>query len=171
MPAIRSLYALLVDEIKDLFYAETALVKALPKMARAAANDQLRACFRDHLKETKVHVMRLKRVARLLDVTPTGKVCHAMVGLIREGEEALKAAGPDAVRDANLVGAAQRIEHYEIAAYGTARAFAQKLGEVEVAALLKETLDEEGAADKKLTAISRQVNDEALYASSELDAA
>jgi ferritin-like metal-binding protein YciE len=164
MPALHSLHDLLVDEIKDLFYAENALVKALPRMARAATNDQLRAGFRDHLKETKVHVARLKHVARLLSATPTGKVCHAIVGLVREGDEAIKTAAPEAVRDANLIGAAQRIEHYEIAAYGTARAFAQQLGEIEVAALLQETLDEEGGANRTLTTISRQVNDEAANA-------
>lgn len=162
MPAILSLHDLLLDEIRDLYHAENALVKALPKMAKAAANDQLKAGFRQHLKETKIHVLRLKQIAKLLGKKPTGKVCHAMNGLIREGEDAIKAKSPEAVRDANLIGAAQRIEHYEMAAYGTARTLARKLGETEVAILLQETLDEESATDKKLTQIAQQVNDEAL---------
>lgn len=164
MAAILTLHDLLIDEIKDLYYAENALVAAMPQMAQAAANDQLRVGFRDHLKQTRFHVLRLKRVAQLLGTSPTGKVCHAMVGLIREGVDAIKSTPAGGVRDANLIGAAQRIEHYEMAAYGTARTFARKLGELEVASLLQETLDEEGETDKKLTAIARNVNDEAANA-------
>lgn len=167
MPAILSLHDLLLDEVRDLYHAENQLVKVLPKMAKAATNDQLKAGFRQHLKETKVHVLRLKRVAKLLGAKPTGKVCHAIIGLIREAEDAIKTRSPDAVRDANLIGAAQRIEHYEMAAYGTARTFARKLGETEVAILLQETLDEEGATDKKLTQVAQQVNDEAANTAAE----
>jgi ferritin-like metal-binding protein YciE len=167
MPALLSLHDLLVDEIRDLFHAENALVKAIPKLAKAATNVQLRQGLLAHLKQTKIHVLRLKRIAKLLGTRPTGKTCHAMAGLIREAEDAIGATGPDEVRDANIIGAAQRIEHYEVSAYGTARTFAQKLGEIEAAALLQETLDEERETDRQLTAIARQVNDEAANADSE----
>ncbi len=167
MPAINSLKELLIDEVKDLYSAEKHLVKALPKMAKAASNEDLKEGFQDHLDQTKVHVERLEKVAKLLGVSPSGKTCHAIVGLVEEGDEAIEVDAPDSIRDAYLIGAAQRVEHYEMAAYGTARAFAEKLGEEEIAALLQETLNEEGDANKKLTALANGINDEAANTEAE----
>ena len=157
-----SLRELLVDEIKDIYHAENQLIKALPKMAKAAVNPELKAGFTEHLAQTKVHVERLEKVFKLLDEPVKGKLCHAMKGLLEEGAEAIEDNDPSAVRDAQLIGAAQRVEHYEIAAYGTVRTFAKDLGETEVARILQETLDEEGATDKKLTKIASIVNREAM---------
>jgi ferritin-like metal-binding protein YciE len=161
MSKIKSLEALLIDELKDLYSAESQLIKALPKMADAASNPDLKKAFEGHLVETRGHAERLAKAAKLLDTTPGGKTCHAMKGLIEEGGEAIDADAPDSVRDANLIGAAQRVEHYEMAAYGCARAFALKLGKSDIAALLQKTLDEEGAANKKLTSIAGTVNEDA----------
>lgn len=161
MAALNTLKDLLIDELKDLHNAETQLVKALPKMAKAASSDELRSGFNEHLEQTKGHVDRLEQALRVLNASAKGKTCHAMKGLVDEGAEAIDTDGPDAVRDANLIGAAQRVEHYEIAAYGTARAFAETLGENEVAGLLQATLEEEGATNKKLTEISEAINEEA----------
>ena len=162
MPSILTLHALLIDEIKDLYHAENQLLKALPKMAKAAANPDLKAGFTGHLAQTRTHVTRLAESLKLLGLPPKGKPCHAMIGLVEEGGEAIAMKGPAVVRDAALIGAAQRVEHYEMAGYGTARAFAQALGENQVAALLQETLDEEGDTNKKLTQISNTVNADAL---------
>jgi ferritin-like metal-binding protein YciE len=156
-----NLRELLVEEIKDIYYAEKQLTKALPKMAKAAQNPDLKAGFTQHLAETNGHVERLEKVFSLLDKPAKGKTCHAMVGLIKEGAEAIEDNDASPVRDAQLIGAAQRVEHYEMAAYGTAVAFAKQVGEKEVAALLQQTLDEEGATNKKLTALSKQVNADA----------
>ena len=161
MPA-ENLQELLIEELKDIYNAENQLVKALPKMAKAAVNEKLKGGFLTHLAETKGHVERLERVFRLLDEPVKGKTCKAMKGLIEEGSEAIEDNDPGAVRDACLIGAAQRVEHYEIAAYGTVRAMAELLGENEVASLLKQTEDEEGATDKKLTAVSKEVNRDAI---------
>ncbi len=161
MSELSSLRDLLVDEIKDLYSAENQLLKALPKMVKAASNEELKAGFTEHLEQTKEHAARLERAAELLGESPKGKVCHAMQGLVEEGAEAIELEAPDAVRDAALIGAAQRVEHYEIAAYGTAHAFAVEIGEDEVAALLEETLSEEGETDKKLTELSESINAEA----------
>jgi len=158
---MNSLKELLVDELKDLYNAETQLVKALPDMADCASNPDLKAGIAAHLEQTRGHVDRLEQCFRILGEKANGKTCHAMKGLVEEAQEALDQNGSDAVRDAQLIGAAQRVEHYEIAAYGTARAFAETLGEDEVAQLLQETLDEEGAANKQLTAIALTVNQEA----------
>jgi ferritin-like metal-binding protein YciE len=162
MSKIKSLEALLIDELKDLYSAESQLIKALPKMADAASNPDLKKAFEGHLVETRGHAQRLEKAAKLLGTAPGGKTCHAMKGLIEEGGEAIDAEAPDSVRDANLIGAAQRVEHYEMAAYGCARAFALKLGKSDIAALLQETLDEEGAANKKLTTIAGTVNEDAF---------
>lgn len=167
MPALKNLRDLLVDELRDLHSAETQLVKALPKMAKAASNDELREGFEEHLEQTKEHVDRLERCFKLLGATAKGKTCHAMKGLVEEGSEAIETEAPDTIRDANLIGAAQRVEHYEIAAYGTARAFAETLGETKVADLLQDTLDEEGETDKRLTALAEQINEEAGAADEE----
>ncbi len=167
MASISSLRDLLVDELKDLYSAETQLVKALPKMAKAASNEELKEGFEQHLEETRGHVDRLDRALKILGANAKGKTCAAMKGLVEEGSEAIEEDAPDALRDAKLIGAAQRVEHYEIAAYGTARAFAETLGETKVADLLQDTLDEEGETDKKLTALAQTVNEEANSASAE----
>lgn len=167
MPALKSLRDLLVDELRDLHSAESQLVKALPKLAKAASNDELREGFEEHLEQTKEHVDRLDRCFKILGANAKGKTCHAMKGLIEEGSEAMEVDAPDMIRDANLIGAAQRVEHYEIAAYGTARSFAETLGETKIASLLQDTLDEEGDTDKRLTALAEQINKEASAADEE----
>lgn len=168
MSSIPTLHALLIDEVKDLFFAENHLIKALPKMAKAATNFDLKAGFTGHLAETRGHVARLTRALKILGQPAKGKTCHAMLGLIKEGAEAIATKGPAAVRDAALIGAAQRVEHYEMAGYGTARAFAQALGENQVADLLQATLDEEHATNEKLTKISLAVNADALAAGGQI---
>ena len=149
-----SLADLMEDELKDLFSAEHQLLKALPRMAKKAASTDLRAAFTSHLSETEGHVKRLEQIGQILNCTLGGKKCKAMEGLVNEGKEVLEEDGEPSVIDAALIGAAQRVEHYEIAAYGTARAMASQLGKTDVVALLQKTLDEEGAADKKLTSIA-----------------
>lgn len=161
MSTTPTLHALLIHELKDLFYAEKHLLKALPKMAKAATNPELKAGFSSHLAQTRAQVTRLTEALKILGLPAKGKVCHAMLGLIEEGADAIGLKGPAAVRDAALISAAQRVEHYEIAGYGTARAFAHAVGEDRVATLLQQTLDEEGDTNKQLTAISETVNAEA----------
>lgn len=145
---------LLEDALKDLYSAEKQLTKALPKMAKKASSDDLVEAFTSHLEETEGHVQRLEQIGQQLEIKLSGKVCKAMQGLIEEGKEVLEEDGDPSVIDAALIGAAQRVEHYEIAAYGTTRAIAEKLGHSKVVKLLQATLDEEGAADKKLSGIS-----------------
>lgn len=157
-----SLKNLLIEEIQDLYDAEKNLVKALPKMAKAAQNDNLKTGLTEHLEETREHVARLDRVFKLLGEKAKAKPCPAMKGLIEEGSEAFEEKDASALRDAQIIGSAQRIEHYEMAAYGTARSLAETLGEDDVAELLQATLDEEGAANEKLTTISAVVNEAAL---------
>ncbi len=164
MSSVSSLKELLIEELQDLHSAESQLIKALPKMAKAASNPTLKQGFLDHLEQTKGHAERLKRALAILDETPGGKTCQAMKGLVKEGAEAIDEEAPDAIRDANLIGAAQRVEHYEMAGYGTSRAFAQALGEREIVSLLTKTYDEEVATDKKLTVVSKKVNAAALAA-------
>ena len=147
---------LLKDHLKDLYSAENQLVKALPKMAKAASDDELKKAIEAHLEETKGQVERLDKIGQVLDITLTGKKCAAMEGLIEEGKEVLEMEAPEFVMDFAIIGAAQRVEHYEMAAYGTARALAEHLGHDKVVKLLQETLDEEGAADKKLTDIAME---------------
>jgi ferritin-like metal-binding protein YciE len=170
MNSITTLRDLLVDELRDLYHAENQLVKALPKMAKASSDPDLKAAFTGHLAETKGHVERLAQAFKILGVPMKGKICHAMVGLVEEGGEAIEAKAPPSVRDANLIGAAQRVEHYEMAAYGTAKAFARALNEGKVLALLQATLEEEAAANEKLTKISGSVNVDALHAETEASA-
>lgn len=167
MASITTLKDLLVEELRDLHSAESQLVKALPKMAKAASNEELKEGFSQHLEETRGHVDRLDRALKILGASGKGKTCHAMKGLVEEGNEGIDLKAPDAIRDAYLIGAAQRVEHYEIAAYGTARAFAETLGETKIADLLQDTLDEEGETDKKLTALAQSVNEEANAAGEE----
>jgi len=153
-----SLHDLFVEELKDLYNAENQLTKALPKMAKAASFEGLRTAFKDHLAETQHQVERLETIFKQLEASPKGKKCKAMMGLIEEGKEVIDADGEDAVKDAALIAAAQRVEHYEIAGYGTVRTYAELLGFEEAAKLLQETLDEEAAADEKLTEIARNIN-------------
>lgn len=157
MASLNSIEDLLVQEIKDLYSAENQLIKALPKMAKAASNPDLKAGFEQHLEETKEHVDRLEKVAELLDATPRGKSCKAMKGLIEEGSEAISEDGEDSIRDLAIIVAAQKVEHYEIAGYGSARTMAEMLGLDEVAELLQQTLDEEGATDQKLTEVAMAI--------------
>lgn len=149
-----NLNALLGEQIKDLYSAENQLLKALPKMAKAATNDSLRECFEAHLEETKIHVERLQEIARILKISPGEKKCKAMEGLLEEGKEVLEEDGNDACIDAALIISAQKVEHYEISSYGSASAIAEHLGEDEIMELLEATLEEEEAADMKLTDIS-----------------
>jgi ferritin-like metal-binding protein YciE len=156
---MESLHELLVHEVKDLYSAENQLVKALPRMAKNAHNAELRQAFEQHLRQTEEHARRLERVAERLEAKPRGKKCVGMEGLIEEGKELLSEDAEAEVLDAGLIGAAQKVEHYEIAAYGTARAHAEQLGYQDVASTLQKTLDEESEANELLTAIAeRMVN-------------
>src|SRR4051812_14555584 len=149
---------LLVDELKDLFSAENQLTKALPKMAKAATSDELRSAFETHLEETETHVARLEKIGKQLGESLKGKKCKAMEGLIEEGKEKMEEDAEDSLLDLGLIGAAQKVEHYEIAGYGTARTLAEICGENGIAKILQETLDEEGETDKKLTDIAMELN-------------
>ena len=162
---MESLQELLSHELSDLYSAENQLLKALPKMAKAAASPELKAAFEEHFEETKGQVERLNSVFEKLGEGPKRKKCKAMEGLIEEGSEMIEMEGDDAVKDAALIAAAQRVEHYEMAGYGCVRTFATLLGLDDVAELLQETLDEEGNADKKLTEIAETtINVEATSA-------
>jgi ferritin-like metal-binding protein YciE len=152
---LNSLQDLFVNQIQDLYDAENRLVEALPKMADAAHSPQLKQAFQSHLEETRGHVTRLEQVFEALGQPPKRETCQAMKGLIAEGEEAIKAKGDPAVKDAALIAAAQRVEHYEMAGYGTARTFAEQLAQDRSAAVLEQTLKEEKAADQKLNAIAK----------------
>jgi ferritin-like metal-binding protein YciE len=154
-----SLRDLLLEELRDLYNAETQLLDALPKMAEAANSPELRSAFEHHLQETEEQVSRLDDIFRLLEEKSSGETCEAMKGLIKEGETLINAQGDPAVRDAGLIGAAQRVEHYEMAGYGTARTLALRLGQKQIADALQATLNEEAQADQKLTSIAEgQVN-------------
>lgn len=155
--ALDSLHDLYVEELKDLYSAENQLLKALPRMAKAASSEELRAAFTEHLAVTQKQVERLDRIFEGLGASPKGKKCKAMEGLIEEGKEVTQEDGAPSVIDAALIAAAQRVEHYEMAGYGCVRTFANLLGYEEAAALLQETLDEEGEADKKLTELAETV--------------
>jgi ferritin-like metal-binding protein YciE len=156
---------LLIDELKDLYNAENQIIKALPKMAKAAGSSDLRRAFERHLEETRRQVERLDQIGEQLEVKLTGKKCHGMEGLIEEGKEIMSQDLEANALDAGLIGAAQKVEHYEIAAYGTARAHAEMLGYTKVARLLQQTLNEEGATDKKLTQLAESIiNVEAVEA-------
>jgi ferritin-like metal-binding protein YciE len=156
------LHDLFEDQIKDLYSAENQIIRALPKMAKNASNPQLAAAFEKHLEETRGHVTRLEQIAEELEFTPKGKKCKGAEGLIEEGKEVIEEFDEDTL-DAGMIGAAQKIEHYEMAAYGTARAHADLLGYRKAARLLQQTLDEEMRTDKKLTQLAEGiVNVEAL---------
>lgn len=163
-----SLHDLYVEELRDLYNAENQLLKALPRMAKAATAPELKAAFTEHLTVTQGQVQRLDRIFTELGVKATGKKCKAMEGLIAEGKEIMEEDGEPAVIDAALIGAAQRVEHYEIAGYGTVRTFARLLGYTAAEKLLQQTLDEEGEADKTLTELAETViNPEAEEAEEE----
>jgi ferritin-like metal-binding protein YciE len=149
-----SLNDLYITELKDIYSAEKQILKALPKMIKAANNEKLAAGFEEHLGETESQVERLEQIFKNLGASPTGHACAAMKGILEEGSEMIKADGDEDVIDAALIGAAQRVEHYEIAAYGCARTYARLLGREGDVELLQESLDEEGATDKKLTKLA-----------------
>jgi ferritin-like metal-binding protein YciE len=158
---LESLQDLYVTELKDLYSAEQQLVEALPKMAKAASSKELKKGFQDHLKQTRGHVQRLKQVFKDLDAAPTGKKCKAMEGLIKEGSEIIKLKADPEAKDAALIAAAQRVEHYEIAGYGCVRTYARILGLADAADLLQQTLNEEGDTDKALSELAEDINLEA----------
>lgn len=151
---LRDLY---VEQLEDLYSAETQLVSALPKMAKAASHPELKQAFQNHLAQTERQVQRLDQIFQGLGKKPGGHTCKGMEGLIKEGEEMIKMKGDPAAIDAGLIAAAQRVEHYEIAGYGCVRTYASQLGEQQGAMLLQQTLDEEGTADKLLTQLAEQV--------------
>lgn len=156
-----SLRQLYVDELKDLYNAETQLVKALPKMAKASSSAELRQAFEEHLRQTSEQVSRLEQIFEMMGEKATGKKCLGMEGLVKEGSETMQEEYSDAVKDAAIIGAAQRVEHYEIAGYGTVRAFAELLGENEHIPLIEQTLEEEKQADEKLTQLAEEINSQA----------
>jgi len=156
-----SLRQLYIDELRDLYNAETQLVKALPKMAKASSNAELRQGFEEHLRQTSEQVSRLEQIFNMLGEKPTGKKCLGMEGLVKEGAETMQEDYEDAVMDAAIIGAAQRVEHYEIAGYGTVRTFAELLGENEHVSLLEQTLEEEKQTDEKLTQLAENINSQA----------
>lgn len=155
---LETLRDLFVAELQDLYSAETQIVEALPKMAKAAASPQLKKAFESHLAETKEHVQRLEEAFSSLEESSQGKVCVGMKGLLKEGADMMKEEGDAEVIDAGLISAAQRVEHYEMAAYGTVRTYAELLGEDSIMALLEATLTEEKGADSKLTKIASTIN-------------
>jgi len=163
---LNTLQDLLIEELQDIYNAENQIIKALPKMAKAASAPQLQQAFEEHLQQTRTHVERLEQVFEQFGAKAKGKTCKAMQGLITEGEEMIKEKADPAVRDAGLISAAQRVEHYEMAAYGTVRTYARQLGQQQAAKLLQQTLDEEGTTDKKLTQLAESlINLEAERAS------
>jgi ferritin-like metal-binding protein YciE len=156
-----SLKKLYLDELKDLFSAENQLVKALPKMAKAASSNELRTGFEKHLEQTKGHVQRLEEIFQSLNESPKGKKCVGMEGLIKEGSEVMEEDFDDAVLDAGLIGGARRVEHYEMAAYGAVCEFAKVLGQSRHASLLEKTLAEERQTDDKLAELAKEINAQA----------
>ena len=156
--AIESLNDLFVEQLRDLYDAENQLIKALPKMAEGANSGELRQGFEEHLEQTKEHAQRIETIFEQLGQKAKGKKCKAMEGLIKEGSEVLDEDMSEDVKDAAIIAAAQRVEHYEIAAYGTVRTFANLLGETEAATLLEQTLEEEKETDDKLTQLAEGIN-------------
>jgi ferritin-like metal-binding protein YciE len=163
--ALQSLEDLFLHDLKDLYNAENQILKALPRMAKKASAPELRRAFEQHAKQTETQIKRLERVFASMDEKAKGKTCKGMQGLLEEGKEMLNEDIEDDVLDAALIASAQKVEHYEIAAYGTARTYAEMLGNTEAARLLQQTLDEEGETDKKLTKLAESlVNVEAVEA-------
>lgn len=164
MPKTQTLQDAFVEEIRDLYDAEKQLVRALPKMAKAANSEELSAAFKEHLEQTKGQVQRLEQVFELLGQRARSKACKAMKGLVEEGQEIMAQDAEENLADLALIGAAQKVEHYEMAGYGTVRTFAQAMGNKEAAQLLDQTLKEEEATDKKLTQIAKGLYKEAQRA-------
>lgn len=159
--SVETMQELLIDELKDLYSAEKQIVRALPKLAKAVSSPELQQALLSHLEETKGQVSRLEKISEIVGKKLTGKTCVGMKGVLEEGSEVLEDTDKGIVRDAALIAASQRVEHYEMAGYGAAREFAKLLGHSDIAALLDETLTEEKNADKKLSVISKQINAEA----------
>src|SRR6059058_4787724 len=158
-----TLEKLYISELRDLYSAENQLLKALPKMAKGASSPELKDAFEKHLEQTKGHIERIEQLFEQLDESPKGKTCHGMKGLIEEGSEILEEDGEESVLDAGIIVAAQKVEHYEIAGYGSVRTFAQLLGKDRSAELLQTTLDEESEANELLNKLAEDiVNPEAL---------
>jgi ferritin-like metal-binding protein YciE len=151
---LESLQDLFIEELKDVYHAEKQLIKALPKMAKAASSEELKMAFEEHLGETEGHVQRIEQIFEMMGKKPATKVCKGMKGLLEEGSDIIEEDAEDEVKDAGLIAAAQRVEHYEIAAYGCLRTYARVLGNKKAEKLLQETLEEEGAADEKLTQLA-----------------
>jgi ferritin-like metal-binding protein YciE len=160
--SVDTLEKLFLEELKDLYSAEHQITKALPKLIKAAESEELKAAFEHHLEETNTHVQRLEKAGQILGRSLKGKTCEGMKGLLSEGSEIVQEVAAGTVRDAGVISAAQRVEHYEMAGYGAVHEYATLLGQDEIASLLAETLDEEKAADAKLTKIAKSVNSEAL---------
>jgi ferritin-like metal-binding protein YciE len=158
-----NLKRLYIEELRDIYNAEQQLTKALPKMAKSARSKELRTGFESHFEQTKGHVKRLEQIFEELSEKPTGRTCKGMEGLVQEGKEIMEEKGLEGeTLDAGLISAAQRVEHYEIAAYGCVRTYANLLGDENAASLLDKTLEEEKETDQKLTALAAQINFEAL---------
>ncbi len=162
--SVENLEELLIDELKNLYSAEKQIVRALPKLAKAATSPELNEALLGHLEETKGQVERLEQIAELVGKKLTGKTCVGMQGVLEEGSQVLEDTDKGVIRDAALIAASQRVEHYEMAGYGAARDFAKLLGMADVASLLEKTLEEEKGADKKLTSIAAGVNKQAKQA-------
>jgi ferritin-like metal-binding protein YciE len=156
--SVDTIEKLFIDELKDLYSAENQITKALSKMVKAATSTELKKAFENHLKETEGQIERLVKICEMMGASPKGKTCNGMKGVLEEGSEVLKEIEAGDLRDAALISAAQRVEHYEMAGYGTVRNYAELLGQSEAAKLLEKTLEEEKAADEKLTTISQKVN-------------
>src|SRR3954467_15843460 len=168
--SLDSLDKLFLEELKDIYNAEKQLVRALPRMAKAAESPELEQAFTKHLKETEGHVQRLEQIFKQLGQTARGKKCKGMEGLVEEGKEKMEEDGEAPVMDAALIASAQKVEHYEIAAYGCLRTYAQLLGYTEAEQLLQQTLEEEEAADKKLTELGESgINEAAVAAGAGMD--
>jgi len=156
--SVDSVEKLFVEELRDLYSAENQITKALPKMVNAATSKELKHALESHLRETEGQIQRLERICDILGANPKGKTCEGMKGVIEEGSSMFRGTPEGEIRDVALIAAAQRVEHYEMAAYGTVRTYAELLGEIEAAKLLEETLEEEKAADQKLTSVAKKVN-------------
>jgi ferritin-like metal-binding protein YciE len=164
MSHVNTIEHLFVEELKDLYSAENQITKTLPKLVEAATSPDLKSAFEHHLKETEGQIERLDKAFKILGASPKGKTCDGMKAILSEGAEMLHETSAGDIRDVALISAAQRVEHYEMAAYGTVRSFAENLDRRDIAELLQATLEEEKAADKKLTEISQTVNTRALRA-------
>src|SRR2546423_6395775 len=163
-----TLQRLYISELRDLYNAENQLLKALPKMAKGASSDELKEAFETHLEQTETHVERLEEIFKELDESAKGKTCKAMKGLVEEGSEILEEEGEESVLDAGIIVAAQKVEHYEIASYGSVRTFARLLGEKKAEELLQATLDEESEANELLTGLAESIVHAAALADDEL---